>query len=368
MGSGDMGRQIGESRRRNRVRTAVTGAVTAISMVLASCASDEQGRTTLAQSGEALGTPAAPAVPAFLAPTGEGVDIDSVAGSAGSDALLEEDPNDPLEGLNRYFFEINYALDETLFKAVAGWYRLALPQAAREGIRNALRNLRSPVILANDLFQGEFERAGVTFARFVVNSTAGLGGIFDVAATMGLEYHDEDFGQTLGAHGVDSGPYLMLPVLGPSNPRDLAGRVVDMFLDPIGYLAPAYGLDSLEYMRTGLTAADTRERNLETLDDVRRSSLDYYATVRSLYTQSRDAAIRNADEGLDGASGIFLDDDLEEDDFEALPESPMIEEEEPAAGEEPEPIMPLEDSADAAAVEIPSAAKGAQISELPEIY
>src|SRR5262249_25099190 len=131
-----------------------------------------------------------------------------------------KEANDPLEPMNRYFFELNYAADELLFKPLAGWYYVALPNFAQDGVRNVLRNARSPVVLANDLLQGETDRAGVTVSRFLVNSTMGLGGLFDIGARMGLEYHDEDFGQTLAVHGVGEGPYLMLPLLGPSNPRD----------------------------------------------------------------------------------------------------------------------------------------------------
>jgi phospholipid-binding lipoprotein MlaA len=144
--------------------------------------------------------------------------------------------NDPLEPMNRYFFDLNNFADEILMKPLAGWYYIALPNFAQDGIRNAVNNVRTPVILANDLFQGEFERAGTTFGRFLVNSTMGLGGLFDVAEKMGLERHDEDFGQTMAVAGVNEGPYLVLPLIGPSNPRDAFGKIVDAFLDPMTYL------------------------------------------------------------------------------------------------------------------------------------
>ena len=147
-----------------------------------------------------------------------------------------KEANDPLEPMNRYFFELNYAADELLFKPLAGWYYVALPNFAQDGVRNALRNVRSPVVLANDLFQGETDRAGVTVERFLVNSTMGVGGLFDIASRIGLDYHDEDFGQTLAVAGVGEGPYLMLPLLGPSNPRDAVGRAVDMLFDPLTYV------------------------------------------------------------------------------------------------------------------------------------
>jgi phospholipid-binding lipoprotein MlaA len=126
------------------------------------------------------------------------------------DAAIADDPealaaykeaNDPLEPMNRYFFDLNYAADELLFKPLAGWYYVALPNFAQDGVRNALRNVRSPVVLANDLFQGETDRAGVTSSASMVNSTMGIGGLFDIASRMGLDYHDEDFGQTLAVAG-----------------------------------------------------------------------------------------------------------------------------------------------------------------------
>lgn len=213
------------------------------------------------------------------------------------DALAAfKEANDPLEPMNRYFFEINYALDETLGKALAGWYYVALPNFAQDGIRNAINNLHSPVVLANDLAQGETDRAGVTVERFLINSTIGVAGLFDMAARIGLPYHDEDFGQTLAIYGVGEGPYLMLPLFGPSNPRDLAGRVVDMFFDPLTYISYGTNLKYVSTMSTTATvldAVDDRARNLKTLDEVRKGSLDYYATIRSLYRQHRQSEINN---------------------------------------------------------------------------
>jgi phospholipid-binding lipoprotein MlaA len=204
-----------------------------------------------------------------------------------------EEANDPLEPTNRYFFELNNLADEVLLKPLAGWYYIALPDFAQDGIRNAVNNVRTPVILANDLFQGELERAGTTFGRFLVNSTLGLGGLFDIAERMGLERHDEDFGQTLAVAGIGEGPYLVLPLLGPSNPRDAFGRVVDAFLDPLTYLTFFTNVGWVNTTRTGLDLVDFRARNLETIDQLKKGSLDYYATVRSLYRQRRADEISN---------------------------------------------------------------------------
>ena len=149
--------------------------------------------------------------------------------------------NDPLEPMNRYFFEVNYGLDELLIKPVAAWYNLILPAPVEQGVHNFLVNLNSPVIFANDAMQGNGPRAGITAKRFLINSTLGVAGIFDVAANWwGLKHHDEDFGQTLAVWGVGEGPYLVAPVLGPSNPRDLTGVAVDGVMDPWGWVLPSH--------------------------------------------------------------------------------------------------------------------------------
>jgi phospholipid-binding lipoprotein MlaA len=211
-----------------------------------------------------------------------------------------KEANDPLEPMNRYFFELNYAADELLFKPLAGWYYVALPNFAQDGVRNVLRNVRSPVVLANDIFQGEGDRAGVTVGRFLVNSTMGVGGLFDIASRIGLDYHDEDFGQTLAVAGVGEGPYLMLPLLGPSNPRDAAGRVVDMLFDPLTYVGIFGGVDNIGLAAAVVDGLDTRARNLKTLDEIRKGSLDYYATIRSLYRQRRNDEINNGETPTEG--------------------------------------------------------------------
>jgi len=206
--------------------------------------------------------------------------------------------NDPLEPMTRYFFDLNNFADEILMKPLAGWYYIALPNFAQDGVRNAVNNVRTPVILANDLFQGEFERAGTTFGRFLVNSTLGLGGLFDIAEKMGLERHDEDFGQTMAVAGVDEGPYLVLPLVGPSNPRDAFGKIVDAFLDPMTYLTFFTNVGWINTTRNGLDIVDFRARNLQTLDQIKKGSLDYYATVRSLYRQRRADEISNGNPNL----------------------------------------------------------------------
>jgi len=216
-----------------------------------------------------------------------------------------KEANDPLEPMNRYFFEVNYFLDEVFLKPFAGYYRTALPQPAQDGVRNFARNLHAPVILANDLFQGEGSRAGQTAARFLVNTTLGIGGFIDVADLLfGMPYHDEDFGQTLAVWGSDEGPYLHLPFFGPSNPRDLSGRIVDYALDPLTWVGYYYdGGAWLSKARSGVELLDTRARNLESLAEIQKGSIDFYATIRSLYRQKRNDLIHNG-ETPDQASAV----------------------------------------------------------------
>ena len=202
-----------------------------------------------------------------------------------------KETNDPLEPTNRYFFEVSFGLDELLFKPIASWYNLLLPAAVERSVHNALTNLNGPVIFANDLMQGSLPRAGITFKRFVINSTVGIGGLFDVADRFGLRYHDDDFGLTLAVWGTGEGPYLFVPVLGPSNPRDLTGRGVDTVMDPWGWLLPSH-LQYINYTRTVVQGVDLRARNLDTLEQIRKGALDYYATLRSLYRQHRNDQIR----------------------------------------------------------------------------
>jgi phospholipid-binding lipoprotein MlaA len=204
-----------------------------------------------------------------------------------------DERNDPYEPMNRYFFDLNNAMDELVLKPFAGWYYILLPNFAQDGVRNALNNLRTPVILGNDLLQGDLDRAGITVARFFINSTLGIAGLFDVASKFGLIYHDEDFGQTLAVWGTGEGPYLVLPLLGPSNPRDATGRGVDMAMDPLTWILPMYDLGYLGYIRAGVDAVDLRARNLKTLDEIKQGAIDYYATIRSLYRQHRNDEIRN---------------------------------------------------------------------------
>ena len=199
--------------------------------------------------------------------------------------------NDPIEPFNRRVYAFNRAVDALFLKPAAIFYRALTPPPVRSGVSNALHNLKSPVILANDLMQAEFERAGNTASRFAINSTLGVGGLGDPAADQfGIEKHSEDFGQTLAVWGVGEGPFLMLPLLGPSNPRDAVGFAVDSFvLDPFAWWVRVRNDDRAlySYIRLGLTAIDARSANFEGIEDIERNSLDPYAALRSLYRQFR---------------------------------------------------------------------------------
>jgi phospholipid-binding lipoprotein MlaA len=200
--------------------------------------------------------------------------------------------NDPIESVNRLSFNVSLAFDKGILRPVAIVYRRMIPEPIRDGVRNFLNNLDSPLIFANDVLQGETDRAGTTLVRAGVNTTLGLGGIFDVAGRMGYMRHYEDFGQTLAVYGVDEGPYIFVPLFGPANPRDILGWAVDLVFDPLTY-AQWGGKSYWQGGKFAVDIVDLRARNIDTLDDLEKTSLDFYASVRSLYRQSRNNEIRN---------------------------------------------------------------------------
>lgn len=215
--------------------------------------------------------------------------------------------NDPMEPANRAVFEFNRTLDEALFQPVSRAYRQAVPLWFRQRIGDALDNLRSPVVFLNDVLQGEPDRAGVTLVRFMINSTFGLGGFLDYATAAGIEGHDEDFGQTLAVWGAGEGPYVMLPILGPSNPRDTVGMVVDWIVDPFNAWAANTDRRELALARGGVQALHTRTELLDLTDNLEKTSLDLYAAVRSLYRQRRADAIGNGQNLGDGPKSSAVD-------------------------------------------------------------
>lgn len=231
-----------------------------------------------------------------------------LAGVICANGLRAQEVADPLEPVNRAVFSFNLFVDEWVLEPVARAYRFVAPEPVRRSVGNFLHNLRSPVIFVNDILQGERDRAGVTLGRFMINTTLGVFGLFDAASAFGHQRHDEDFGQTLAVYGVPDGPYLMLPLLGPSNARDTVGRVGDYFINPLNDCCittdERYGL----FAATGISE---REASIELFDDLRANSIDLYATLRTIYTQKRAADVRNgaAPSDQEGYDDIFKDEE-----------------------------------------------------------
>ncbi len=199
---------------------------------------------------------------------------------------------DPWEGFNRKMFAVNDSLDSALMVPAARAYRAVTHKKQRKGIRNFIANLRTPVILVNDLLQGEFKRAGETAGRFVVNSTIGFGGMGDPAERLGIAQHSEDFGQTLAVWGVPSGPYVVLPFFGPSTMRDGVGAGFDIALDPAIWVRTDPAM-YFRFTRTGVGVISSREPLIDPLADIKADSLDFYASIRSFYLQTRKREIEN---------------------------------------------------------------------------
>ena len=203
----------------------------------------------------------------------------------------EEDIYDPLETWNRGVYEFNDILDSYILKPTARGYRKVVPSWGRERVHSFLRNLTEPVTFVNAVLQLDKDRAFTSFWRFTINSTWGVGGMFDIAGQEGLVYRDEDFGQTLGKYGIGPGPYIVLPLLGPSDARDVVGKVADVFADPFTYILEDD--EPLLWTRYGVNVIDTREQLLDITDDIDASSFDRYATYRSIFLQNRKSKISN---------------------------------------------------------------------------
>jgi phospholipid-binding lipoprotein MlaA len=204
-----------------------------------------------------------------------------------------EEVSDPFEPLNRFMLRLNEGLDRWVVAPIAHGYALVVPRRARRAVRRVLANLDSPAVFVNDLLQLELVDAGITVTRFAINTSVGLAGVFDVAAVVGIERHDADFGQTLAVWGAPSGPFLIVPVVGPTNVRDASGYVVDMFFRPTTYLfvvAPLVPIvvTSIQEGSIGITAHDAHGEGLAAL---RASSVDFYAALRSAYGQDRSAQV-----------------------------------------------------------------------------
>lgn len=207
-------------------------------------------------------------------------------------ATVNGDPRDPIEGLNRAIYKFNDGADRVVFKPLAKGYQAVTPSPVDKGVTNFFGNLEDVVTTINNFLQFKFNRGGSDAARVLVNSTIGLLGLFDVASNMGLEKHDEDFGQTLGYWGVGAGPYLVLPILGPSTLRDATGRFVDTSVfDPIYYIDHIPTRNSL----IGVNVIDKRADLLGASRILEEAALDRYNFVKESYFQQREDAINDGE-------------------------------------------------------------------------
>ena len=211
--------------------------------------------------------------------------------------IIEDEIYDPLEKINRSIFSFNNFADKVILEPVAKGYK-KLPSPIQSGISNFLSNIRMPLVVVNQLLQGQGKNAVDSTGRFLVNSTAGIFGLIDVADKIGIEEKEEDFGQTLATYGVGDGFYIVLPLFGPSNVRDTTGMIMTMLTDPVNAYAVREGEGWLVPTRTGVNAIDQRSKIIDEVNALRNNSLDYYAAVRSSYYQTRKAAINNTDDDV----------------------------------------------------------------------
>ncbi len=241
-----------------------------------------------------------------------------------------EQNNDPLEPLNRQTLDLNLLLDRILLKPATKVYIAVVPEEGRDALKRALDNMKEPVVVINNVLQGEPDRAATAAGRFTVNSTLGLIGFLDVAAKWGLEKQTGDFGQTLFVWGFPEGPYLVAPVLGPSNPRDLVGMGIDAYSDPFSFLATVKAVDEIQISRFVLDGIDQRARVIDVLDDLQKNSLDFYAQLRSLMQQRRAAELRRGAAPEPGAN-------FYEDPGKSMGKSPAAA---PSASQQPQSSQP----------------------------
>lgn len=214
--------------------------------------------------------------------------------------------SDPFEDTNRAIFSFNNAVDDAVIHPIAKGYKAVIPAPARTGVDNALKNLRSPVDFSNQILQGDLDGARVVFVRAAVNSLLGIGGLVDLAGHEGIEYEFEDFGQTLAVWGLDHGPYLVVPILGPSSMRDYVGYAVDSFMDPLRWYLFNIDEAHIYYGKVGVNYLNLRANLVDVLEDLEKSSIDYYAATRSAYYQRRDALVK--DQNPDDAASPAIPD------------------------------------------------------------
>lgn len=202
---------------------------------------------------------------------------------------------DPLEPYNRAVFAFNDGVDTVILNPLTEVYRFVLPDAFRTAISNFLTNIKAPVHLANELLQGDLDDAALVTKRFVFNTFTGFGGILDTASWEGMTYEGEDFGQTLATWGVGSGPYVVIPIIGPSTTRDSVGMVVDMAIDPVNWWMWDNNKTDLEIGRLAATTMTLKDEYMDIQKDLKSNSLDYYAAVRSVWMQRRNSLINEGE-------------------------------------------------------------------------
>lgn len=203
--------------------------------------------------------------------------------------------SDPWEDYNRTIFKFNDALDQAILKPAAQGYQFILPDFAETGVRNVFRNLRSPLDFGNQLLQGDGEGALEILTRAMINTSFGVLGFVDLAEDAGIPYEKEDFGQTLAVWGVDYGPYIVVPVLGPASLRDHLANAAEGYVDPVRLYLFNTDEETIFYIMRGVNVVSTRADLLDVLSDLKESSIDYYAAVRSSYYQNREALIHDKD-------------------------------------------------------------------------
>lgn len=215
--------------------------------------------------------------------------------------------NDPAEPVNRAIFKANVAADHAVIRPVAQAYADHVPAVVQKGVHNVVQNLKEPAVAVNDLLQGNVEHAWQAVRRLAVNTTVGAAGVVDVAAKWGLPPHQADFGQTLAVWGVGEGPFVELPLLGPSNPRDALGTAVDVALNPLTFVGGAPATYA-GVANSGANLIDAGAQHLHDLDELERNSLDFYAALRSVYRQHRDSEITAAKQAERGRVDISFPD------------------------------------------------------------
>jgi phospholipid-binding lipoprotein MlaA len=231
----------------------------------------------------------------------------SITAACASTGSTDPEINDPYENTNRAVWKFNRVVDKAVTRPVSTVYRTIIPELPRKGISNVYRNLREPWNFVNNILQGDIEDAGTTLGRFVINTTLGLAGLFKVSDKMGITYQQEDFGQTLAVWGVNEGPYIVIPFLGPSNGRDALGTVGDFLAEPVNIGIDRLDEKGLLLAKLSLEVIEARARLHSTIEGLYQEN-DPYVFARAAYRQQRDFQIRN------GARDTSDEDDL----FDAL--------------------------------------------------